>query len=256
MDTRRHPRLRRRHGGGARIDAAARHRAHGRLRLRHRAAPPGRRLFRHGAGVGRHERAARGEGGAGDTTMFGTAGPGLSLSHLARRARSDAHPFLRVVDESQRRRRGPRRRHPLRAHVLSAGRCHLHPSFRSPRYTGVTDMKRIITAFAALCTAFITLVAVAADDGLAKDLLDIQHEWEHIRYQLPRDQQEAAYTALENETEAFARQYPNRAEPLVWQAIVLSTHAGVQGSLGALSKVRAARDLLEQAEILYYYSVY
>src|SRR3569832_846250 len=76
------------------------------------------------------------DGDAGDTTMFGTAGPGLSLSHLARRARSDAHPFLRVVDESHRRRRGPRRRHPLRAHVLSAVRCHLHPSFRSPRYTG------------------------------------------------------------------------------------------------------------------------
>jgi len=109
-------------------------------------------------------------------------------------------------------------------------------------------MKRIITALAALCTAFITLVAVAADDGLAKDLLDIQHEWEHIHYQLPRDQQEAAYTTLEKKAEDFARPYRNRAEPLVWQAIVLSTHAGVQGGLGALSKVRAARDLLEQAE--------
>src|SRR3569832_2512738 len=203
MDTGRPPRPRRRRGGGARPAAAARPRAPGRLRPRPRAAPPGRRPPRPGAGAGRHERAARGEGGAGDTTMFGTAGPGLSLSHLARRARSDAHPFLRVVDESHRRRRGPRRRHPLRAHVLSAVRCHLHPSFRSPRYTGVTDMKRSITALAALCTAFITLVAVAADDGLAKDLLDIQHEWEHILYQLPRDQQEAAYTALENETEAF-----------------------------------------------------
>src|SRR3569832_1520535 len=223
MDTGRHPRLRRRRGGCARIDASARHRAHGRLRLRHRAAPPGRRLFRNGAGVGRHERAARGCRGAGDTTTFGTTGSGLSLSYFARRARSDAHPFLRVVDESHRRLRGPRRRHPLRAHVLSAVRCHHHPSIRSPRYTGVTDMKRIITALATLCMTFITLVAVAADDGLAKDLLDIQHEWEHIHYQLPRDQQEAAYTTLEKKAEDFARPYRNRAEPLVWQAIVLST---------------------------------
>lgn len=109
-------------------------------------------------------------------------------------------------------------------------------------------MKRILTTLATLCMTFTALSAVSADDGFADTLLGIQHEWEHIHYRLPRDQQDAAYTALEKKTEAFAQQYPNRAEPLVWQAIVLGTHAGAQGGLGALSKVRAARDLLEQAE--------
>ena len=61
-------------------------------------------------------------------------------------------------------------------------------------------MNRIITALAALFTGFFTFVAVAADDGLAKDLLVIQHEWEQNRYQFPRDQLEAAYSALDNET--------------------------------------------------------
>ena len=40
----------------------------------------------------------------------------------------------------------------------------------------------------------------------------------------------------------MVKQYPGRAEPLVWKAIVLSTHAGAKGGLGALSMVREARD--------------
>ena len=40
------------------------------------------------------------------------------------------------------------------------------------------------------------------------------------------------------------RKYPDRAEPLVWQGIVLSTYAGAKGGLGALSIARKSRDAL------------
>jgi Tfp pilus assembly protein PilF len=44
--------------------------------------------------------------------------------------------------------------------------------------------------------------------------------------------------------------HADRAEPLVWKAIILSSHAGAVGGLGALGKVKEARRLLEQAEAI------
>ena len=97
--------------------------------------------------------------------------------------------------------------------------------------------------------ASLSSVATAApDDGLADGLLAIEHQWEHIHYQLPDKQQEAAFPQLEANADELVKRYPDRAEPLVWKAIILSTHAGAKGGLGALSMVRRARDLLEQAK--------
>ena len=110
-----------------------------------------------------------------------------------------------------------------------------------------------LIAIAALGTA--ALPALAQDDPLYHQLLDIQHQWAHIKYQLPADAQDDAFSKLETQAEAFANQYPQRAEPKVWDAIVLSTHAGVQGGLGALSKVRKARDLLLAAEKIQPYAL-
>ena len=45
----------------------------------------------------------------------------------------------------------------------------------------------------------------------------------------------------------MANQYPERAEPLIWHAIVLSTWAGAKGGLGALSLVKRAKKQLERA---------
>ncbi|MBI5041566.1 MAG: hypothetical protein HZB57_10345 [Gammaproteobacteria bacterium] len=92
------------------------------------------------------------------------------------------------------------------------------------------------------------IVATAQDDGLANGILAIQHEWARIHYQLPKDQQDAAFVQLEAQADALDKQYANRAESKIWKAIVLSTHAGVKGGLGALSKVKSARDLLLEAE--------
>ncbi len=90
--------------------------------------------------------------------------------------------------------------------------------------------------------------ALAQDDALAQGILDIQHQWAHIHYQIPEDRQDAAFPSVEGQADALIKRYPDRAEPLVWKAIVLSTHAGAKGGLSALSMVREARDLLEQAE--------
>ena len=90
--------------------------------------------------------------------------------------------------------------------------------------------------------------ATARVDGLADAILDIEHQWEHVHYQVPEEKQVAAFAQLEENADALIKHYPGRAEPLVWKAIILSTHAGAKGGLSALSMVRRARDLLEQAE--------
>jgi tetratricopeptide (TPR) repeat protein len=112
---------------------------------------------------------------------------------------------------------------------------------------GETTMSTIAKSLRALLLGACVLAAPARAEELADAILEIQHEWARIHYQLPKDRQDGAFTALEAQADALAQRFPARAEPKVWQAIVLSTHAGLNGGLGALSKVRAARDQLQAA---------
>ncbi|SNC60481.1 Tetratricopeptide repeat-containing protein [Marinobacter sp. es.048] len=82
---------------------------------------------------------------------------------------------------------------------------------------------------------------------LETELVDIQHRWAEIQYQVPEGEQEKAFEGLAREAEQFVAHYPNRAEPLIWQGIVLSTYAGAKGGLGALGLVKEARKSLEAA---------
>jgi tetratricopeptide (TPR) repeat protein len=79
------------------------------------------------------------------------------------------------------------------------------------------------------------------------ELAQIQQRWAQIQYQLPEDDKEKAFEALAKEAETFVADYPGRAEPLIWQGIVLSTYAGAKGGLGALGLVKEARASLESA---------
>jgi tetratricopeptide (TPR) repeat protein len=112
-------------------------------------------------------------------------------------------------------------------------------------------MRNLTALIAAALMAALTALPASADEpSLDSQILTIQHQWAHINYQLPEDKKEQAFVELEKQAETLAGHYPKRAEPLLWQAIVLSTEAGVHGGLGALSMVDKARKLLEQAEKL------
>lgn len=99
-----------------------------------------------------------------------------------------------------------------------------------------------------LLLALFSLHTVSAATSMEQDVLDLQHQWAHINYQLPKAKKEAAFTALEKQAESVEKQYPGKAAPKLWLAIILSTHAGVHGGLGALSMVDKARDLLKAAK--------
>lgn len=79
---------------------------------------------------------------------------------------------------------------------------------------------------------------------------DLQHRWEVIKYSMAEDKQEDAFAALAKDARRVSEQYPGKAEPLVWEGIILSTYAGAKGGLGALGIVKTARERLQQAEKL------
>jgi tetratricopeptide (TPR) repeat protein len=76
----------------------------------------------------------------------------------------------------------------------------------------------------------------------------LQQRWEAIKYQAPEQEQETAFKALSEQAHAVSGQFRGHAEPLVWEAIILSSYAGAKGGLGALGLVKQARELLLQAE--------
>ena len=92
--------------------------------------------------------------------------------------------------------------------------------------------------------------ASADDSALEQGIQGLQSDWALAKYRTPESEQDAAFAALNRRAEAFSAAHPQRAEPLIWEAIIESTHAGAVGGFGALSMVKHARDLLEQAERL------
>ena len=87
-----------------------------------------------------------------------------------------------------------------------------------------------------------------AIDPMQADISSLQSEWARIKYQLAdKDRQLNAIHNLEKDAQNVAAKYPAKAEPKIWQAIILSTDAGIVKGLSALGAVKQAKALLEDA---------
>lgn len=96
--------------------------------------------------------------------------------------------------------------------------------------------------------ASLNAASFAAQPTLDEAIADIGHRWAKVSYHIPDADKEAAYGPLIAQAQQVAQSFPGRAEPLIWQAIVLASAAKAEGGLGALSKAKQARDLLLAAE--------
>lgn len=93
--------------------------------------------------------------------------------------------------------------------------------------------------------------AVQQPSPMETGLASVQQQWAIIKYQMPdEEQQEKAIDKLAEGSAQLVAQFPNKAEPLIWEGIVLATRAGIKGGLGALSDAKAARRALEAAEAI------
>lgn len=107
------------------------------------------------------------------------------------------------------------------------------------------NLKTLLGVAAALALATPALAA----DGLDARLDTVARAWAHANFEVHDKAAQADESArVAAQADALAKQYPGRAEPLVWEAIALSTEAGAKGGLGGLALAKSAKGLLEQAE--------
>ncbi|TPG17686.1 tetratricopeptide repeat protein [Variovorax guangxiensis] len=121
----------------------------------------------------------------------------------------------------------------------------LHAPLSAPRSR---SRRRLTGCLAASFAAFALLPALPASAATVNDAVsELQHDWEAIRYQSPAAEREKGFEALTAKAHKVSEAFPGRAEPLVWEGIIVSSWAGEKGGLGALGLVKQAKALYESA---------
>lgn len=93
------------------------------------------------------------------------------------------------------------------------------------------------------------LTEAVAEDPVMVQIKPLQDEWARIKYQIPdKEAQLSAIQKLEAQAAQITEANPSRAEPKIWEAIILSTDAGITKGISALPKVEKAKTLLEMSE--------
>lgn len=95
------------------------------------------------------------------------------------------------------------------------------------------------------------LAAAAASAARADDTDDavrvIQQRWEQATYEAPPARRLHLLEELAADAQQASARNPGRAEPLIWEGIVVSSLAGEKGGLGALGLAKQARACYEEA---------
>lgn len=86
-----------------------------------------------------------------------------------------------------------------------------------------------------------------ATEHLDASIVQLQHGWAQANYQTPLNAQEAAFRILAEKAAATTASSPDKAEAMIWEAIILSGYAKAKGGLGALKLLDRARELLISA---------
>lgn len=104
--------------------------------------------------------------------------------------------------------------------------------------------------FGSLLLALFASAAAHASDNpaLDADLHRLESTWAHIKYQVAnKDEQLNQMEALAKDAETVINCNPGRAEPLVWNGVIVSTEAGLAGPMRALVLASGARKTFEAA---------
>lgn len=100
-------------------------------------------------------------------------------------------------------------------------------------------------SLAALAAALQIPTLWAAEPDFDAELLSIAQAWDHANFGISdATDKRDALEVLSTRAAAFSQRYPDRAEPLVWEGIVLSSYAGAKGGIGALSVAKRSREHL------------
>ncbi|GAB2797417.1 hypothetical protein GCM10027040_25070 [Halomonas shantousis] len=88
-----------------------------------------------------------------------------------------------------------------------------------------------------------SVLAQSAQD----EVYPLMQRWGNVEYQMQGDAQEKAFASLAEEARQLAATYPDNAQALTAEGVVLASYAKAKGGLGALDLAKQARDALEHA---------
>ncbi len=109
-------------------------------------------------------------------------------------------------------------------------------------------MRKTLISLAAL--AFVAGPALAEPAALDTRIEALARSWDHVNYEVQGAAKVTQLVAIAAQADTLSKQYPNKAEPLIWKGIALSTEAGAKGGMGALGLAKEAKANLEKAEKL------
>lgn len=95
---------------------------------------------------------------------------------------------------------------------------------------------------------FAANTAFAETTPLDAAIEKLQHDWATANYKAADKDKEAVFKKLSEEAHQVTAANPGRAEPLIWEAIILSGYAKYKGVFGDAGVAEQARDLLFEAE--------
>ena len=107
-------------------------------------------------------------------------------------------------------------------------------------------MKRLLI----LCTLGLMAWLPSANAAtMDEEIAELQKQWAVIKYQTPdKAKQKKAIAELADKAAVVTNENQGKAEAIIWEAIIVSTKAGIDSGLGALGNAKKARDLLLEAE--------
>ncbi|MDC0447255.1 hypothetical protein OAL99_05135 [Gammaproteobacteria bacterium] len=94
----------------------------------------------------------------------------------------------------------------------------------------------------------LSVVSLFANASLDDDVRILQNDWAIANYQTDDSKKEVAFQDLIKKAHEISERNHNSAEVLTWEAIILSTYAGVSGGLSALGYVEEAKEKLDKAK--------
>jgi len=109
-------------------------------------------------------------------------------------------------------------------------------------------MKKLIVRNLIITLLTLMMISPAFALTLEQTIHSLQKEWAIANYQTSDEQLEKTFKDITDKAQTAVNTFPDRAEPLIWSAIIVSSDAGKNGGLSALGKVKEARTLLLKAK--------
>ncbi|MCB2079686.1 MAG: tetratricopeptide repeat protein [Novosphingobium sp.] len=109
-------------------------------------------------------------------------------------------------------------------------------------------MKKRLTLAATLAAMLMTATPTIASASMSDDVKAINDGWAHITYEVKGSStQTKALDKLAKDAASTVARYPGKAEPLLWQGIVVSEQANRANMFHKLGLAKRARDIIAKA---------